>query len=348
MNSINTALCSFGMSGKLFHAPFIHLHDGLNLVGAWERSKKIIQGFYPATTSYDSYEALLNDSQIELVIVNTPNITHYDFAKQALQAGKHVVLEKPFSVTVKEGEELIALAKEKSLIISAYQNRRYDSDYKTVKKVLDENLLGEVVEAEIHYDRYTTELSYKTHKEEAVLGTGVLYDLGAHLIDQALQLFGKPDAVFADMKIIRPISKVDDYFEVLLYYPNLRARLKSTLVAREAPIGYIIHGTKGSFIKPKTNGQEVALMAERKPNELNWGIEEEEEWGLLHTEKDGTIIRQKLKSERGQYMDYYEGIYQAIRNGKPVPVTAEEGLEVIKVIEAAYQSSNLRKVVDYQ
>ncbi len=347
MKPINTALCSFGMSGKLFHAPFIHLNGGFALVGAWERSKKIIKDSYPQAVSYDTYEDLLADGTIELVIVNTPNITHYDFAKKALLANKHVVLEKPFTVTVLEGEELIALAKDKNLVLSAYQNRRFDSDYKTVKKVLDGQLLGEVVEAEIHYDRFTEELSYKTHKEQPVLGTGIVYDLGAHLIDQALQLFGKPEAIFADIKIIRPISMVDDYFEILFYYPNLRVRLKSTLLAREASIGYIVHGNKGSFIKPKTNGQEIALLAERKPTETNWGVEEESEWGLLHTEKDGTVIREKIASERGQYMDYYEGIHQAIRNNQPVPVPAEDGLLVIKVIETAYRSSNEKKVVSF-
>jgi len=346
MKPINTALCSFGMSGKLFHAPFIHLQGGFTLVGAWERSKKIIKDFYPDTISYDSYEDLLADASIELVIVNTPNITHYDFAKKALLANKHVVLEKPFTVTVAEGEELIALAKERNLVLSAFQNRRWDSDFKTVKKVLDEKSLGEVVEAEIHFDRFTQELSYKTHKEEPVLGTGLVYDLGAHLIDQALQLFGKPQAVFADIQIIRPISKVDDYFEILFYYPKLRVRLKSTLLARENSTGYIIHGNKGSFIKPKTNVQEIALLAERKPNEANWGKEEEADWGLLHTEKDGTVIKEKVPSLQGQYMDYYEGIYQAIRNGQPVPVTAEDGLLIIQIIEAAYQSSKERRVVD--
>jgi predicted dehydrogenase len=134
MNPIKTALCSFGMSGKLFHAPFVYVNPGFVLQGAWERSKKDIHNVYPEALSYDTYEALLADENVELVIVNTPNVTHYDFAKKALMANKHVVVEKPFTVTVAEGEELIALAKEKSKVISVYQNRRYDSDYKTVKK----------------------------------------------------------------------------------------------------------------------------------------------------------------------------------------------------------------------
>ncbi len=345
MNPIKTALCSFGMSGRLFHAPFVHLNSGFILQGAWERTKKDIHNFYPEASSYDTYEALLADENVELVIVNTPNVTHYDFTKKALLAGKHVVVEKPFTVTVAEGEELIDLAKEKNKVISVYQNRRYDSDYKTVKKILDEKLLGDLVEAEIHYDRYVKELSYKTHKEVAMQGTGALYDLGSHLIDQALQLFGWPQSVFADIRIVRSVSVVDDNFELILYYPALRVRLRSTYIALEPIPGYVLHGTNGSFLKPKTNIQETALLAKKLPEGEEWGKEDESEWGLLCTEKDGSVSKEKIQSLQGQYMDYYDGIYNAIRLGQPVPVDAEEGLGVIKIIEAAFKSNEAGKVV---
>lgn len=344
-NPIKTALCSFGMSGRLFHAPFVHLNLGFVLQGAWERTKKDIHNFYPETVSYDTYEELLDDENIELVIVNTPNVTHYDFVKKALLAGKHVVVEKPFTATVKEGEELIALAKEKNKVLSVYQNRRYDSDYRTVKKILDEKLLGDLVEAEIHYDRYVKELSYKAHKELAVQGTGCLYDLGSHLIDQALQLFGWPQSVFADIRIVRPASVVDDNFELILYYPELRVRLRATYLALEPIPGYVFHGTNGSFLKPKTNIQEASLLQKILPEGADWGMEDESEWGLLVTEKDGKIIKEKIPSLQGQYMDYYDGIYNAIRLGKPVPVDAEEGLGVIKIITAAFKSNEMGKVM---
>jgi len=262
-----------------------------------------------------------------------------------LQAGKHVIVEKPFTVTVKEAQELIDLAKNQNKILSVYQNRRYDSDYKTIKKVLDKKLLGEVVEAEFHFDRYREELSPKQHKEIPGPGTGVLYDLGAHLIDQALQLFGWPSKLFADIRIIRPVSKVDDYFEVLLYYPNLRVRLKASYSVREALPGYIIHGLKGSFIKPKTDVQEALLQAGNIPGGEDWGREPQTEKGLLHTEIDGLEERKYIDSEQGNYDDYYSGIYEAIRNNKPVPVTAEEGMNVIRIIEAAFESSKAQKVI---
>lgn len=248
---IKTALCSFGMSGLVFHSPFLSINPGFNFYAVWERTKNEAQKKFPNVITYRTLDEMLSDELVELVIVNTPNYTHFEYARKALQAGKHVIVEKPFTVTVKEAQELIDLAKKENKILSVYQNRRYDSDYKTIKKVLDKKLLGEVVEAEFHFDRYREELSPKQHKEIPGPGTGVLYDLGAHLIDQALQLFGWPSKLFADIRIIRPVSKVDDYFEVLLYYPNLRVRLKASYSVREALPGYIIHGLKGSFIKPK-------------------------------------------------------------------------------------------------
>src|SRR6185295_5448742 len=279
MNPISTALCSFGMSGLVFHAPFLAVHPGFNLHAVWERSKKLAEEKYPQVRSYDTLDELLNDDSIELVIVNTPNYTHYDYAKQALNAGKHVVVEKPFTVNSKEGKELIQLAKKKKKKLSVYQNRRYDSDYKAIKNVIQENLLGNVIEAEFHFDRFKEEVSPKLHKEVPGPGTGSLYDLGSHLIDQALQLFGEPEELFADIQIMRPVSKVDDYFEVLLYYPGLRVRLKSSYQVREPLPGYVIHGSKGSFIKPKTDVQEAMLQAGKVPGQPDWGTESETEKG---------------------------------------------------------------------
>jgi predicted dehydrogenase len=342
---IKTALCSFGMSGLVFHSPFLSINPGFNFYAVWERTKNEAQKKFPNVITYRTFDEMLNDELVELVIVNTPNYTHFEYAKKALQAGKHVIVEKPFTVTVKEAQELIDLAKNQNKILSVYQNRRYDSDYKTIKKVLDKKLLGEVVEAEFHFDRYREELSPKQHKEIPGPGTGVLYDLGAHLIDQALQLFGWPSKLFADIRIIRPVSKVDDYFEVLLYYPNLRVRLKASYSVREALPGYIIHGLKGSFIKPKTDVQEALLQAGNIPGGEDWGREPQTEKGLLHTEIDGLEERKYIDSEQGNYDDYYSGIYEAIRNNKPVPVTAEEGMNVIRIIEAAFESSEAQKVI---
>ncbi|MEP6927919.1 MAG: Gfo/Idh/MocA family oxidoreductase [Ginsengibacter sp.] len=346
MPPINTALCSFGMSGWVFHAPFINLNPGFNFYAVWERSKNLAQKNYPEVKTYRLLDDMLADDAIELVIVNTPNFTHYEYAKKALQAGKHVIVEKPFTISAHEGKILIELAEKQNKKLSVYQNRRYDSDYKTIKKVVEGKWLGDLVEVEMHFDRFKEELSPKLHKETPGPGSGSLYDLGAHLIDQALQLFGMPEKVFADIHSIRPISHVDDYFELLLYYNKLRVRLKASYVVREPLPGYIFHGLKGSFIKPKTDVQETMLQAGIAPGKNDWGTEPSSEMGLLHTEKNGEIVREYIQSEQGNYGEYYDGIYEAIRHNTHLPVTGEDGLQVIKIIEAAYKSNETRCVVD--
>ena len=345
MNPINTALCSFGMSGLVFHSPFLTTNPHFNFYAVWERTKNIAGEKYPGVKTYRTLEAMLADDVVELVIVNTPNYTHYEYTKMSLEAGKHVIVEKPFTVTVSEADELIALAKKKGCILSVYQNRRYDSDYKTIKKILKKNLLGEIVEAEMHFDRYREELSPKAHKEIPGPGAGVLYDLGSHLIDQALQLFGLPEKVFADIRVVRPLSKVDDYFELLLYYKTIRVRLRASYVVREALPGYIFHGLKGSFIKAKTDVQETMLQQGNVPGGNDWGTEPESEKGLLHTEIDGKEVREYIVSEQGNYNDYYDGIFNSIRNKAPLPVNAEEGKKVVQIIETAFESNRLQKVL---
>ncbi|NHN25822.1 Gfo/Idh/MocA family oxidoreductase [Flavobacterium jejuense] len=343
---IQTALCSFGMSGYLFHAPFLEVNSKYNLYGALERTKNEAVEKYPQIKTFRTLESLLADDTIELVIVNTPNITHYDLTKQILNAGKNVVVEKPFTVTVSEAEELIQLAKAKNVVLSVYHNRRYDSDFRTVEKILNEGVLGDIVDVTIHYDRYVPDLSYKVHKETPTVGVGSLYDLGSHLIDQALQFFGRPNAVFADLDYKRPNSKVVDYFDLKLYYEPHKVTLKSSYFVREPLPAYVIHGTKGSFIKTKADVQETDLQAGKKPESENWGIEPNNEMGLLHTEKEGKIIKEHIPSLKGDYMNYYDALYEAIRNNATVPVSGKEGMQVIQIIEAALLSDKERKVID--
>jgi predicted dehydrogenase len=345
MKPINTALCSYGMSGRVFHAPFISVNPKFNLYGVFERTKNEAQKHYPNIKTFRSLESLLADEAVELVIVNTPNVTHFDFAKKVINAGKHLVIEKPFTATVAEADALIKLAKERNVQMSVYHNRRYDSDFKTVQKVINDGLLGTIVEAEFHYDRFDATLSYKTHKETPSIGVGSLYDLGSHLIDQALQLFGMPEAVFANVDALRPNSKVGDYFDVKLFYPTHRVILKSSYYVREPLPGNILHGTKGSFIKTKADVQEKQLIAGKMPDSMDWGTEADNEKGLLHTENNGKIIKKLVPSLKGNYMTYFDAIYEAIRNRKSVPVSAEDGRNVIKIIEAALRSNTEKKVV---
>ncbi|MEO7048313.1 MAG: Gfo/Idh/MocA family oxidoreductase [Ferruginibacter sp.] len=345
MTRINTALCSFGMSGLVFHAPFIDVHPGFNLYAVWERSQKLAQEKYPSIISFDSYEAMLADTAIDLVVVNTPNYTHYDFTKKALLAGKHVLVEKAFTVTVSEAEELISLAKDAGKVLCVFQNRRYDSDFKTVKKVLESGVLGNIAEVEFDFDRFRPELSPKMHKENPLPGAGLLHDLGPHLIDQALVLFGLPESVFASIRITRPLSQVNDYFDLILFYKSFNVRLKSSCLVKEPTVSYIINGDKGSFLKPRTDIQEDSLKEGLKPVSADWGTEPENEKGLLNILSDRNTIRHHVVSEQGNYMELYEGLYNAIINKTAPPVTGEDGLNVMKIIEAALQSAATHKTI---
>jgi predicted dehydrogenase len=336
------------MSGRVFHAPFLHVSPAFQFHSVWEREKNLAAQIYPGVKVCRTLEELLADNEVELVIVNTPNYTHYDYAKRALQAGKHVILEKPFTVTEAEGLELIAIAGKMGKKLTSFQSRRFDSDYRTVKRVVDSGVLGKIVEAEFHYDRFTPMLSPKVHKETVGPGRGLLYDLGSHLIDQALQLFGDPDFVFGDLSIIRDHSVVDDYMELLLFYPGLRVRIKSSYLVREPIPSYGLYGHKGTFLKSRTDVQERHLLAGEMPGGPGWGLEPETERGLLHTEKEGRVIREYVPSERGNYMDFFTGVYEAIRNDRSLPVTAEEGVRIIRVIEKAYQSRDEKKIVAFR
>ena len=345
MQKIKTALLSYGMSGKVFHAPFLELHHGFELLGSWERSKKRIQEEYPEVKSFPSLESILEDKSIDLVIVNTPVATHFEYAKKVLLAGKHAVVEKAFTTTVAEAQELEALAKEKNLKLSVFQNRRWDSDFKTVKKIIDDGLLGEIVEAEFHFDRYNPVLSPKQHKETANSGAGILKDLGPHIIDQALYLFGLPQAVFADIRFTREQTVVDDYIDILLYYSDFRVRLKASFFVRELNPSYVIHGKKGSFLKPRGDVQEDELKLGKKPNFDTWGTELISMEGTLHTENDGKIIYEKVPTLKGNYYDFFDGVYKSIIDNALEPVTAQDGIKVMQIIEAAIHSSEQKKAI---
>ena len=342
---IKTALVSFGMSGRVFHAPFIDLNPNFILAGAWERSSKNIQAIYPGVTSYASYEEILNDPSIHLVVVNSPNDTHFAYTKQALLAGKHVVVEKSFTVTVEEAEELAALATQQQKILTVYQNRRFDADFLTIQKLIAENKIGNLLDVQISYERYRTTLSPQVHKEQPTPGAGVLLDLGPHLVDQAIQLSGMPTSIFADVRITRSVSLVDDYFTLILYYPTHRILLTSGMVFMQQGPGYKIYGTKGCFIKNRSDVQEDLLLAGHNPGGKNWGQEDPKNYGTLTTDTDGVITSAIIESERGDYGKYYEAVAAAILENKQVPVTPQEGINIMKVLVAAKKSNETKQVI---
>lgn len=343
---IRAGLCAFGMSGKVFHAPFLHCMPEFELAAVVERHNKKASAIYPEINSYPSVEAMLTDNSIELIIVNTPNITHYLYAKMALLAGRHVIAEKPFAATSAQAKELVQLAESQKRFLCVYQNRRWDSDFLTVKEIIEKRLLGKLIETEIHYDRYRLELNdKKPHKERPDTGVGNMYDLGPHLIDEAIVLFGKPDAVFAIIQSHRPNSLVDDYFEIKLLYPDFTCTLKSSLLVREPQAGYILHGVKGSFIKSRSDNQENTLQKGVSPCIPHWGEEPESDWGMLNTEVNGQAVREKYPSIPGNYAKFYELVYHSIRNKEEPPVALRDSILNMMIIEAACQSNRNKEIV---
>lgn len=340
---IETGICSFGMSGMVFHAPLLEAHPGFNIKSILERSKNLSEGKYNSTI-VRSLDEIINDDMIELVIVNTPDHLHYDMTKEALLAGKHVVVEKPFTLTSSKGEELIDLSRSKNLVLSVFQNRRWDGDFLTVKKVISDQLLGRLVEFETHFDRYRNYIQ-DSWKEDDLTGTGTIYNLGSHLIDQALVLFGMPQSVFADIRILRTGGKIDDSFDILLKYAEIKVLLKAGYLIREPGARFSLHGTLGSYIKHGLDPQEEALKNGIQPSTQGWGIEDKSSWGLLSTDMDGVHVKKKFVTLPGNYLAYYDNIYEAIRKGTPLEVPAQEGLDVIRVIEAAIESNKTGKVI---
>lgn len=339
---INAALLSYGMSGRVFHAPFIDLHPGFSLAGAWERSNKNIEKDYPGVKSFASMEEILSDPTIDLVVVNTPTYSHYEYALATLHAGKHIVVEKAFTTNLEEALTLQALAKVKSKHIFVYQNRRLDSDFLTVKKIVEAGELGELVEAEFRYDRFNGAQSPKLHKEIPGPGAGIIKDLGPHLIDQALYLFGLPEKVFADLRMTRPETQVEDCFEILLYYPKLRVRLRGGYYFKEPVPSFQLHGKKGSFLKVRADKQEPDLLAGLKPHGDDWGTETEMDFGILHIDGQAKI---SVPSEKGNYMHIYENVFDTLQGRTKPFVCAMQGAQCMQVIDAVFESDATQRVI---
>lgn len=341
---IKTALLSYGMSGEVFHGPLLEAHDGFEIACVWQRNPN-----RPAKHNYPvvhRYEDILKNDEVELVIVNTPNALHYEQAAAALHAGKHVVVEKPFTVTRSEADRLISLAEQQQCLLTVFQNRRWDNDFLTVRKVLGEGLLGTLVECEIHYDRFRNYIEADTWKEEPAPGTGILYNLGSHIIDQALVLFGMPKYVDARIGVQRPGGKVDDFFDIRMEYDGLLVILKSSYLVREQGPRFILHGTQGSFLKKGLDPQEQALKDKAIPGSEKWGVEDASQQGWINTTFEGKELSGPLESIPGNYLAFYDSVWSTLREGKVPEVTAEEARNVIAIIEACQESGRLRQAIE--
>ena len=331
---IRTGLIGYGLGGMAFHAPLISAVPDLELAAIATSRVAEVRVRYPQAT-VTTPEALIADPDIALVVISTPNDSHYPLAHAALEAGKHVVIDKPFASTVEEGEALIALAARRGCLLSVFHNRRWDSDFLTVAKLLAEGRLGEVMLAELRWDRFRPEVTARW-RDRPELGAGILFDLGPHLFDQALQLFGIPEALTADIAVQREGGQADDYFEVTLSYGNARVVLSSSALVAATRPRFALHGTKGSFVKHGLDPQEAWMRAGRTPTEPGFGVDPAEQHGtLIH----GNGSRETIVSETGDYRRFYSGVAQAIAAATPPPVTAQDALAGVRLIELARQSA---------
>jgi predicted dehydrogenase len=342
---IQTAIIGFGLSGQFFHAPYITNHPGFRLTKVVERKGNLSKDLYPYVEVVRDFNDLLKDDSIELVIIATPNILHFELAREFLLTGKHVVVEKPFTPTSAEADELIELAGQTGKKIFVYQNRRWDGDFKTIQQVFYNGYLGEILEFEAHFDRWSPGPRRSAWRNEPLPAGGLLYDLGPHLIDQALVLFGLPRAVFADIRSQREGSRVDDYFEILLNYAKLKVTLKASLLVKEPGPRFILNGTKGSYIKYGIDPQEEMLRQGLLPDSAGWGKENPQYWGILNTELHGQQFYGTIETEPGNYMGFYDNVHDVIIKGKEQAVHPEEARNVIRIIELAFESHRSKSIV---
>jgi len=334
---INVGIIGYGLSGRVFHAPFIHTHKGFQLKKIVQRSGKESQKTYPYIEVVSDYKNLLKDDSLEVIAVCSPNSLHFEMAKDCLLAGKHVIVEKPFTTSSKEADELIAISKKLRKKIFVYQNRRWDADFLTIKDILKNMELGVLYEYEAHFDRYKPEYVNQGWKNTKLPGSGNLYDLGSHLIDQALHLFGYPDRVEAIIKTERANCPLDDYFKLELYYKNLKVVLISGMLVETLGPRYIIKGDKGIFTKFGIDLQEDILKKGIFPDTENWGKEDKKFWGKI---RSGTSIKE-IESLPGSYMDFYDNVYDVLIHDVEMAIKPEEARDTIKIIEMAFEMQNI-------
>ncbi len=347
MQKVKTGLIGYGFSGATFHAPVIPSVPGLELTRIASSNLPKVRADFPDIAVVATPQELIADPELDLVIITTPNTLHFPLAKLALQQGKHVVLEKPFVNHLAQADELISLARQSGKLLSVYHNRRWDNDFLTVKQCIASGLLGKIYTYESHYDRYRPEVKDRWREVEGE-GSGTLYDLGSHLIDQALHLFGTPRAVQADLAAQRPGARVVDYFHLLLDYAELKVILHSGALVKQPGPRFQLHGSQGSFIKYGLDSQEEDLKNGLKPGAPGWGLDQEKFYGEITTRFGEMGITGRVETLPGAYQSYYQGIWEAITQGKPAPVSAVDARNVIKVIELAMLSHQERRELIFE
>ncbi len=344
MQRIKVALSSYGMSGLVFHGPLLESHPGFSIVSILERHREDSARKHPGARIVRQFEEILDDPEVELVVVNTPDHLHYEMTARVIKAGKHAVVEKPFTLKSAHAGELIQMAKDHGRLLTVFQNRRWDGDFLTVKEIIESKKLGRLVDFESHFDRYRNYIQ-ESWKDQSN-GTGTLYNLGSHLVDQALCLFGMPDRLFCDSRMLRDGAQTDDSFDLFLHYPGFKCLLRSSYLVREPGPRFILHGTEGSYLKWGLDPQEEALKSGEIPGSPSWGEEPEDAWGRINSSFQGKALAGSYPTVPGSYPRFYENVYRAIRHHEPLAILPEQAGDVIRIIESAYESSRMGRVVN--
>ncbi len=354
---IKFGIVGFGLAAKVFHLPIITRLQNTAVTAVYSsKPAEEIHQVLPEAAVFDSVDTFLSKADIDVVVVLTPNDLHADIATKALLANKHVIIDKPFVCRADEGEKLIALAKEQDKLLTVYHNRRWDGDFLTVKKVIEEGRLGQVTYFESRFDKYRPRV-WGRWREQNRPGAGLVYDLGSHTIDQALYLFGKPQKVSAKVLEQRDGAEANDYFDIQLAYNNNGAlvRLRGSSLARTTPFRFYVEGTTGSFIKQEKDVQEAQMATNLSFHDPKWGVDEPANHGqwlrmppegnIQNTEHDEPVV---IATEQGAYQTFYVNFLQAAQGKSELAVSAEQALDVIKVIELAFASSESGKELDFE
>lgn len=338
-DSIRVGLIGYGYASKTFHAPLIAGTPGMALAAVSSSDATKVHADWPTVPVVSEPKHLFNDPNIDLIVIPTPNDTHFPLAKVALEAGKHVVVDKPFTVTLSQARELDALAKSLGRLLSVFHNRRWDSDFITVKALLSEGTLGEITFFESHFDRFRPQVRNRW-REQAGPGSGIWYDLAPHLLDQAVNLFGLPVSMTVDLAQLRPGAQTTDYFHAILSYPQRRIVLHGTMVAAAESARYIIHGTRGSYVKFGLDPQEDRLKnGERLPQE-DWGYDMRD--GVVTKVEGETLVEETLLTSPGNYPAYYAAVRDALNGTGENPVPASQAIQIMELIELGIESAKHR------
>ena len=342
---VKVALVGFGYAGHTFHAPLIASTPGMILDTVVSSDPAKVLARHPRTRVVAHASQAFADSQIDLVVIAAPNAAHAPLAAAALAQGKHVVVDKPFALDLQQAREVVAQSERANRIVCVFQNRRWDSDFLTLRVLMDKGSLGEIAEFHSHFDRYRP-VVVDRWRERDLPGSGLWFDLGPHLLDQALQLFGPPQAVFADIARQREGARADDYFQVLLRYPRLRVSLHGGSLVVANGLRFAVHGTRGSYVKHGTDAQEDALREGIVPGTAGWG--EDPQPGKLHQPGGAGNTIETVPNMPGNYIAYYRAMHAAIVHGHPPPISTTEALQVMSLLELALRSSRERQELDWE